>query len=461
MDPSVSGAMVTQQTGQNISVFGGTFPASGAVVNNTGGTICGSASCTLTSNPSLYSLTGTYGSTSETSLSVFVTATSQTAVLAWGGRIASRADWGANSSAAVINGSPYHMRVVGFDCSNESNCSAGQMDRSLSSAAVTLPGSITIVKETSVEGATSFGFSATPSPLTAFSLVDDGTVANTKVFSGITAFGTYTITENAAMGWDFDRVSCSIAQQSTGSTTVNGASVTIVLAEGEDVLCTFFNRPTPAPALSLQKTANASSFSSAGTNITYSYLLTNTGNTILGPAQFSISDDQIDEGGLFNCGAPNTTLAIGGTVSCTAPYLTTAGNVDAGSVTNRAFGIGGGVSTPTEVLTIPYVPPQTTTTIAATTTTIGTTGTTLPETTTTVPITTTTVSAVELQVVVPEVPTGGEDVFDVLFVEALPDAGLGVGFMSLIAGIVLLLGIGVTSMSITRSNRRVKNGEQQ
>jgi hypothetical protein len=342
------------------------------------------------------------------------------------------------------------------------------MDRSLSSAAVTLPGSITIVKETSVEGATSFGFSATPSPLTAFSLVDDGTVANTKVFSGITAFGTYTITENAAMGWDFDRVSCSIAQQSTGSTTVNGASVTIVLAEGEDVLCTFFNRPTPAPALSLQKTANASSFSSAGTNITYSYLLTNTGNTILGPAQFSISDDQIDEGGLFNCGAPNTTLAIGGTVSCTAPYLTTAGNVDAGSVTNRAFGIGGGVSTPTEVLTIPYVPPQTTTTIAATTTTIGTTGTTLPETTTTVPvttstvpITTTTVSAVELQVLVPQVPTGGEDVFDVLFVEDLPNAGLGVGFMSLIAGIVLLLGIGVTSMSITRSNRRVKNGEQQ
>jgi hypothetical protein len=476
MDPSVSGAMVTQQTGQNISVFGGTFPASGAVVNNTGGTICGSASCTLTSNPSSYSLTGTYGSTSETSLSVFVTAASQTAVLAWGGRIASRADWGANSSAAVINGSPYHMRVVGFDCSNESNCSAGQMDRSLNSAAVTLPGSITIVKETSVEGPTSFGFSATPSPLTTFSLVDDGTIANTKVFSGITAFGTYTITENAAMGWDFDRVSCSIAQQSTGSTTVNGASVTIVLAEGEDVLCTFFNRPTPAPALSLQKTANASSFSSAGTNITYSYLLTNTGNTILGPAQFSISDDQIDEGGLFSCGAPNTTLSIGATVLCTAPYVTTSGNVADEQVTNRAFGVGGGVSTPTAVLTIPYVAPETTTTVGTTGTTIPESTTTVPESTTTipesttttvpvttstVPVTTTTLSPVELQVVVPEVPTGGEDVFDVLFVEALPDAGLGVGFMSLIAGIVLLLGIGVTSMSITRGNRRIKNGDSK
>jgi hypothetical protein len=278
------------------------------------------------------------------------------------------------------------------------------------------------------------------------------------------------------MGWDFDRVSCSIAQQSTGSTTVNGASVSIVLAEGEDVLCTFFNRPTPAPALSLQKTANASSFSSAGTNITYSYLLTNTGNTILGPAQFSISDDQIDEGGLFSCGAPNTTLSIGATVLCTAPYVTTSGNVADEQVTNRAFGVGGGVSTPTAVLTIPYVAPETTTTVGTTGTTVPESTTTVPESTTTipvsttttvpvttstVPVTTTTLSPVELQVVVPEVPTGGEDVFDVLFVEALPDAGLGVGFMSLIAGIVLLLGIGVTSMSITRGNRRIKNGDSK
>jgi hypothetical protein len=201
----------------------------------------------------------------------------------------------------------------------------------------------------------------------------------------------------------------------------------------------------------------------------YSYLLTNTGNTILGPAQFSISDDQIDEGGLFSCGAPNTTLSIGATVLCTAPYVTTSGNVADEQVTNRAFGVGGGVSTPTAVLTIPYVAPETTTTVGTTGTTIPESTTTIPESTTTtvpvttstVPVTTTTLSPVELQVVVPEVPTGGEDVFDVLFVEALPDAGLGVGFMSLIAGIVLLLGIGVTSMSITRGNRRIKNGDSK
>lgn len=461
MDPSVSGAMVNQQASQSISVFGGTFPTNGAVVANTAGSICGAASCTISSNPSPYSLSGTYGSTSETSVSVFVTATSQTAVLAWGGHIASRIDWGADKSAAVISGSPYHMRMVDFDCSNEKNCSVGLMDRSLSSAAVTLPSSITIVKETSIQGATSFSFSATPSPLSNFSLVDDGTIANTKVFSGITTFGSYTITENAAMGWDFDRVSCSFAQQSTGSSSVNGAAVTVVLAEGEDVTCTFYNSPTPAPALSLEKTSNAASFSAAGTTITYSYLLTNTGNTVLGPTQFSISDDQIDEGELFACGAPSTTLVIGATVLCTVPYVTTAGNVADGLVTNRAFGVGGGVSTPTEELTIPFVAPQTTTTVAETTTTVGTTGTTVPETTTTVPVTTTTVSAVELQVLVPDVPTGAEDVLDVLFVEELPDAGVGIGLMPLIAGILLLLGIGVTSMSITRGSRRVKSGDNQ
>jgi hypothetical protein len=70
-------------------------------------------------------------------------------------------------------------------------------------------------------------------------------------------------------------------------------------------------------------------------------------------------------------------------------------------------------------------------------------------------------SPVELQVLFPEPSTGTEDALDVLFVEELPTAGAGVGLMSLIAGIVLLLGIGVTSMSITRGNRRIKNGDSK
>jgi hypothetical protein len=193
--------------------------------------------------------------------------------------------------------------------------------------------------------------------------------------------------------------------------------------------------------------------------------LTNTGNTPLGPSQFSISDDQIDGGEMFPCGSPNTILVVGATVLCTAPYLTTTDNVADELVTNRAFGVGGGVSTPAVTLTIPYLAPQTTTTIAATTTTVGITGTTVPEITTTVPVATSTIPAttttVELQVLIPETPTGSEDILDVLFIEDLPNAGFGVGLMSLIAGIVLLLGIGVTSLSVTRGNRRLKSGDDK
>jgi hypothetical protein len=128
--------------------------------------------------------------------------------------------------------------------------------------------------------------------------------------------------------------------------------------------------------------------------------------------------------------------------------------------------VGGGVSTPAVTLTIPYLAPQTTTTIAATTTTVGITGTTVPEITTTVPVATSTIPAtttttVELQVLIPETPTGSEDILDVLFIEDLPNAGFGVGLMSLIAGIVLLLGIGVTSLSVTRGNRRLKSGDDK
>ncbi|MEX0329778.1 MAG: hypothetical protein AB3N64_00005, partial [Puniceicoccaceae bacterium] len=70
-------------------------------------------------------------------------ADSTTAVLAWGGHIASRYDWGINydsvepepNSAGGISGSSYHMRLVDWNLGN-----LGNTDRSLSAAAViTLP----------------------------------------------------------------------------------------------------------------------------------------------------------------------------------------------------------------------------------------------------------------------------------------------------------------------------------
>ncbi len=475
IDPHVTSAGVTQVSGQKFTAFGATFPASGASVSNSGGNLCGSSTCTIAANPSAYTLSGTYAGTSAAGTAVYFTATSTTAVIAWGGHIARRLDWGSGHSAADVSGSPYHMRVIDFNCSNVDNCSSGNMDRSLSAGAVTIPGSITIVKQATSEGDTSFSFVGAPAPLTSFNLVDNGTVSNTKLFSEITTFGSYTVSETSLAGWGLDRASCIIANHSTGTASVDGATAYITLAEGEDVTCTFYNSPLPVPALGLTKTADAATYAAVGDQITYTYVLTNTGNTVLGPMQFKVDDNKINDGTAFNCGAAGTTLQISETVTCTAVYTITASDITNTSVTNTAFGLAGELASSNKQVTVNYVAPATTTTtttlpIATTTTTLPIATTTLPIATTTLPVATTTLpvattvpavtttTPTEVQIVNPDNPTGTEDVLDVLIPEELPVTGWHVGGITLIAALVLLAGVGVTTFSSNRRTRGRRNG---
>jgi hypothetical protein len=97
------------------------------------------------------------------------------------------------------------------------------------------------------------------------------------------------------------------------------------------------------------------------------------------------------------------------------------------------------------IATTTISPVATTVVIAATTTTVVT------PTTVAAPTTTT---PVELQVVNPDDPTGTEDVLDVLFPDALPVTGWHVGGIALIAGFILLLGVGAMTMSSQRRQRR-------
>ena len=75
---------------------------------------------------------------SETQIVVKFTPSAATAVLAWGGHIASRADWGYTSgsprSAGGISGSPFHMRLVSWNLG-----SLGNQDRSISGYTVLPP----------------------------------------------------------------------------------------------------------------------------------------------------------------------------------------------------------------------------------------------------------------------------------------------------------------------------------
>ncbi|EMR04096.1 hypothetical protein [Cesiribacter andamanensis] len=80
----------------------------------------------------------------------FKTGTSGSAVLAWGGHIASRLDWGYDNagvplSAGGISGSPYHMRLKSWTLGN-----LGNQDRSLAAAAVIPPPSCDIEGPASV-----------------------------------------------------------------------------------------------------------------------------------------------------------------------------------------------------------------------------------------------------------------------------------------------------------------------
>ncbi|MGZ3183958.1 MAG: beta strand repeat-containing protein [Telluria sp.] len=137
------------------------------------------------SNP--YVLTGSYAGDSSTSLTLKFLYTGNgtapagqlgSAVVAWGGHIAARPDWGVGNSAAAISGSPYHTALTSFvDNDPATSESVGQQDRSLASAAVTFPGAITVTKQTDPDGSPqSFNFEF-QRPANTVDVLSNGTAA--------------------------------------------------------------------------------------------------------------------------------------------------------------------------------------------------------------------------------------------------------------------------------------------
>ena len=194
-----------------------------------GGTITGVSS---------YNLINSYSGDSETQITITFTASQNNPVLAWGGHIATRGDWGQNNSAVSISGSPYHMRLRGLDGSG------GNQDRSLASGAVIYPASITIIKDAIPNNAQDFSFTTSGTELSGFSLDDDSdtTLSNTKVFS-ITSFAssngdTKTITEDPQSGWSLTGLVC---DDNNGYTDPVARTATLSVVEGENITCTFTN----------------------------------------------------------------------------------------------------------------------------------------------------------------------------------------------------------------------------
>lgn len=120
----------------------------------------------------------------------------------------------------------------------------------------------------------------------------------------------------------------------------NTATVSGTDPDGNTVTSPEDDAPTPtpaAPSISIDKSASAGPFTAAGQLVTYSFLVTNTGNVTL--SNVAVADDPVPftgSGVLSPVTCPETTLIPGATVTCTATYALTQVDVDRGSVDNTA-----------------------------------------------------------------------------------------------------------------------------
>ena len=95
----------------------------------------------------------------------------------------------------------------------------------------------------------------------------------------------------------------------------------------------------PAPALTVEKSASQATFA-AGDTITYSFLVTNTGNVPLNNVNVTDTFTSGGSGTMSAISCPLTTLELKGTTTCTATYVTTQADVDKGSIDNAAVAHG-------------------------------------------------------------------------------------------------------------------------
>ncbi len=172
----------------------------------------------------------------------------------------------------------------------------------------------------------------------AFSVTDDQvTVTCTQPIDGSLSPGeamqcasSYTITQA-----DLDAGSViNQAMAAGGGATSNHIVVTVSAVHTKSLLLT--------------KIADPLTYSQVGDTITYNYMLINAGNvTLAGP--FSVTDDTVT----VTCTQPTDgALSPGETMSCTAAYIITQAELDAGSITNLAIASGTDVASNEDSATV-------------------------------------------------------------------------------------------------------------
>ena len=133
----------------------------------------------------------------------------------------------------------------------------------------------------------------------------------------ITCTAAYAVTQADLDGGSVTNIASGHASFGSSAVNTDNASVTV--------------KATQKPAVSLKKTASATSLDTVGATITYSFAVTNTGNVTI--TTFSITDPHA---GLSSITCPVTSLAPNATTTCTATYIVKQSDMDLGSINNTA-----------------------------------------------------------------------------------------------------------------------------
>jgi hypothetical protein len=96
----------------------------------------------------------------------------------------------------------------------------------------------------------------------------------------------------------------------------------------------------PSSILKLTKSSSSPTYSGPDQTITYTFTITNTRTTALGPDQFTITDSKLSAP--FNCGPADVTLAPNQSVSCSMNYKTTSADMSLPNIINSATASGAG-----------------------------------------------------------------------------------------------------------------------
>ncbi|KKK52460.1 hypothetical protein LCGC14_3104710, partial [marine sediment metagenome] len=104
-------------------------------------------------------------------------------------------------------------------------------------------GTITVIKDTDPDGPQNFDFTFKMGIFSVDFILDDDNDperSNTVTFTNLLP-DTYTVTEKTVAGFVLTNITCTGDTNSVITTSTANANAIIVLAQGEDIICTFTN----------------------------------------------------------------------------------------------------------------------------------------------------------------------------------------------------------------------------